>query len=698
MTGEAYALVWADPGTDDGLKVTVEHPATTIVEFDPSDHRVRRAALKAWADDGVDYAIVYLPDSVHWYERQGKGPWQGRSVGPNPLGVVPVVPLVNRPQLMPYEGRSEIADVTAIQDRINATIFNRLLAAEFTAFRQRWVTGIEIPTDPETGAPVEPFKHAVNRLWISEDPETKFGEFGETGLGPYIGAVEADVQHIAAITRTPPHYLLGQSGAFPSGEPVAVSEPVLTANRGWSTMGDIVAGDEVYGRDGLPAAVAAVHDIHEGRPCFRVVFDDGAEVVTDGGHRWPAIELAHLRRAPVERIATTSEIRASLRHPGHGTGRNHNGLGRPRWRVAVAAPLDRPDADLPVDPWLLGYWLANGVKSGAQLTCHVDDADWVQARVENAGHEVHRNDRRETRSSLLSIRGMRPSLRAAGLLGNKRVPDVYVAASMKQRLALVQGFLDGDGHATKDGRASIDLNHQQLANDLHGLLLTLGEKVTIRQRPASSTTPDGRRYRYDRWRLCWTPSLPVFSMPRKAERVVVRDDGKARVRYIVDVVEVESVPVRCITVDNADHVFLVGRSLIPTCNSLKSTETGLVAKVKRRQQHFGEAWEEVIRLAFAVVGDPRSKADDAETLWADPESRTEGEHVDALLKLSALGVPQQQLWEDAGYSPQQIARFRTMAAEDSLRVLLTQPRNTASPQSAEVVPPVEQPSSPFIGG
>lgn len=361
VTGEAYALVWADPGTDDGLKITVEHPLETVVEFDSADHRHRLAALKRWREpsSAIEYATLFLPDAVYRWERPvaslqpAAGDWtprsDGRPEGPNPLGVVPVVPLVNRPLLLPYEGRSEIADVTAIQDRINATIFNRLLAAEFTAFRQRWVTGIEIPTDPETEQPVEPFKHAVNRLWISEDPETKFGEFGETGLGPYIGAVEADVQHIAAITRTPPHYLLGQSGAFPSGE------------------------------------------------------------------------------------------------------------------------------------------------------------------------------------------------------------------------------------------------------------------------------------------------------------------------------------------------------------SLKSTETGLVAKVKRRQQHFGEAWEEVIRLAFAVVGDPRAKSDDAETLWADPESRTESEHVDALLKLSALGVPQQQLWEDAGYSPQQIARFRTMSAEDSLRVLLTQPRTTAIPQSAEVEPPAE-PSSPFIGG
>lgn len=73
-----------------------------------------------------------------------------------------------------------------------------------------------------------------------------------------------------------------------------------------------------------------------------------------------------------------------------------------------------------------------------------------------------------------------------------------------------------------------------------------------------------------------------------------------------------------------------------------------------------------MRLAFAVKGDPRKDAHLAETIWRDAEYRSEAEHIDALLKLNSLGVPRQQLWQDAGYTPAQIERFEVMAAQDLL--------------------------------
>ena len=110
--------------------------------------------------------------------------------------------------------------------------------------------------------------------------------------------------------------------------------------------------------------------------------------------------------------------------------------------------------------------------------------------------------------------------------------------------------------------------------------------------------------------------------------------------------------------------YLLGQSgAFPSGESLKATETGLVAKVRRRQGDFGESWEECIGLAFAAAGDAkRAGIEDKEAVWKDPEVRTEAEHVDALLKLKALGVPLEQLWEDAGYSPQLIAKWKDAAA------------------------------------
>jgi hypothetical protein len=109
------------------------------------------------------------------------------------------------------------------------------------------------------------------------------------------------------------------------------------------------------------------------------------------------------------------------------------------------------------------------------------------------------------------------------------------------------------------------------------------------------------------------------------------------------------------------HYFLQHGGQPPSGESLRASETGLVAKAKRKQRHFGESWEEVIQLAGKVIGDDvLGKAESAETNWRDPEQRTEAEHVDALVKLGTIGVPEEQLWEDAGYTPTQIGRFADM--------------------------------------
>jgi hypothetical protein len=98
--------------------------------------------------------------------------------------------------------------------------------------------------------------------------------------------------------------------------------------------------------------------------------------------------------------------------------------------------------------------------------------------------------------------------------------------------------------------------------------------------------------------------------------------------------------------------------------SIKAAETGLVAKVHRKMQHFGEAWEEVMRLCGMIIKDPTlAGAQAAEVIWGDPETRTEAEHVDATVKLLALNLPDEFLWERLGLSPTEIARAKAMQLE-----------------------------------
>lgn len=101
--------------------------------------------------------------------------------------------------------------------------------------------------------------------------------------------------------------------------------------------------------------------------------------------------------------------------------------------------------------------------------------------------------------------------------------------------------------------------------------------------------------------------------------------------------------------------------------SIKSAESGLVAKVRRKTRGWGAGWEEVMRLAGQIAGiSELAGAQQMETIWRDPETRTESQHVDAVSKKKELDVPAPQLWEELGYTPEQLGRFPAMRAQMQL--------------------------------
>jgi hypothetical protein len=261
VKGISYALLWPE---GDDVGVSVESPLEVIVETEPGRAWRRRAALKRFMDeDGYARAELYLPDAVYkyrssqrdiefsvgdWFDRANIVAWQpyaapedlGRWPLRNIAGVVPVVPFVNRPDLK-GNGESEIAPVASSQDAINKYRVDAFIASEFASFRQRWAIGLDIPIDPVTGAPIEPFKAAVDRLWVvpppdvddfpdaRQAPEVKFGEFDVTPLEPFYAAIRGEIQMLGAISRTPYHYLLPQTGQPPSGESLRSAEAGLVA-------------------------------------------------------------------------------------------------------------------------------------------------------------------------------------------------------------------------------------------------------------------------------------------------------------------------------------------------------------------------------------------------------------------------------------------------------------------------------------
>ncbi|MCU1689057.1 MAG: dnaB, partial [Jatrophihabitantaceae bacterium] len=329
-------------------------------------------------------------------------------------------------------------------------------------------------------------------------------------------------------------------------------------------------------------------------------------------------------------IVTTAEMAATVRLA--------TADGRLNHAVDCAAPLELPEADLLVPPYTLGAWLGDGTSADARITSV--DAGIVNA-IRADGIEVRQTGPMLFQMSLPSVvvdsqecvvcgveftpkapgvrtcgqscggkarftsapvapatcqycAGPRTSLglscesckfvygsvkarlRTLGVLGNKHIPAVYQRASIAQRRALLAGLLDTDGYAAPTGAAEFGVVSRRLALDVYELVVGLGYRAQIRTKTVAGRSLDTSTA----YTVSFTPSDVVFRLERKAVRQRTATRAGTRSRYVVAVRPIESVPVRCVEVDNVDHMYLASESMIPTHNSTLGMDFARSAAVK----------------------------------------------------------------------------------------------------------------------
>ncbi len=398
-----------------------------------------------------------------------------------------------------------------------------------------------------------------------------------------------------------------------SGKALDCATPILTANRGWVSMANISVGDEVFHPGGHTVRVEFVSDVETGHECFRVTTTDGRTLVADAEHLWAVTDKCKprshgSRREQVrwfeQRVVTTREMFESgvSRYLGGGRVSRTDGkayaTNEYRYVLPTQEPLKTLDADLPLDPYLLGAWLGDGHSRGARLTCHVDEVPHWSAAIEAAGFIPTARQGGgtintwslgiTTRSGLgCHSRSFASKLRGLDLVRNKHVPAAYLTAGVGQREAVLQGLLDTDGTIdAARGQVEFCSMSQRLAEDVLFLARSLGWRATLKTGRATLRGRDcGMKYR-----VCFTPKrtdlASPFRMARKADRVQARDGNRGRLTVSVANVEpVASVPVRCIKVDSPDGQFLAGRDLMATHNTTLFLSWQINRCVSRRWAH-----------------------------------------------------------------------------------------------------------------
>jgi LAGLIDADG-like domain len=472
---------------------------------------------------------------------------------------------------------------------------------------------MELPTDPAIWARILELATPEERAEIDALLQA---DLAKHIWRPQVGRQSQAADSIADIT--------GYGGSAGGGKGLALDTPIPTP-AGWSTMGALQVGDWVFDEAGSPCKVIAASPINH-RDCYRLTFDDGCSLVADDVHRWVTFDAKELslltRRDPewkarrrakrpsrakgnkspafVAALAAANAKRAAGADLPDGTMRDTSAIaatlrtsrGRRNHAIRVTGALDLPAADLPIDPYVLGVWLGDGTTRAATVTT-VDVA--ILEELNTAGHRTAL----ACRSDIITFRvfDLQAKLRALGVLGNKHIPATYLRASMTQRLALLQGLMDTDGHCALDGGCQFDGTHKPLIDGVHELVLSLGIKPSLTEGRA---TLKGR-YISAKWRVSFNTDMPAFRLQRKLERQsAVR--RTTRFRYVTDCEPVASVPTRCIAVDSPTRMYLAGREMVPTHNTdlgcglalTQHQRSGILRREKAQTQGIVQRLEEIL--------------------------------------------------------------------------------------------------------
>ena len=367
------------------------------------------------------------------------------------------------------------------------------------------------------------------------------------------------------------------SGFSGHGKALSLDTRIPTPT-GWKTMGELFPGDQVFDETGNPCNVVFATPIQLNRKCFEVEFSDGSKIVADADHLWetwtPHARNSAARMRKRASGGSNDQSHKSIQPQVVNTETISKSIYEDRWKdgahakhaIPVAEMLQLPDVKLPLDPYCLGAWLGDGDSSGYGITCGHGDEQILEAFYENGFAVSKHNIVDPKKCPHYGVVGLGTILGQMNLADNKHIPSEYLRAGNNQRLNLLRGLMDTDGCITDYGRCEFTSMSEVLAKSVFELVCSLGIRPTLITGKASVNGKDcGTKYR-----VFFTPSMHVFTLPRKAFRIKINhgNDSRRKYRYIVAAKEVPSVPVKCIQVDSERHLYLCGDAMIPTHNTL----------------------------------------------------------------------------------------------------------------------------------
>lgn len=273
--GDSYVIAEMHPSRGD-VQLWAQDPRLVRVHYGDDAPGELDLGTKVWYDDQrYCHLNLYFRDRIEKYISVNRAPagvptstsaFQLIEIAgeqnPVPLAVTDTVPIfhfANNGRTNAY-GTSELRPIIPLQDAINKTLMDMLVAMEFAAFPQRVLIGVEAD-DPESEAKLARFQAGIDRILTLFAPDAKIGEFSAVNIAQYLSVAEFWDTAISRVSKVPVHYL-GMNGTFASGRALRIAETPFTAKiedrqrSAGQTWGDAQTyGLRLQGKNVAPGAI-----------------------------------------------------------------------------------------------------------------------------------------------------------------------------------------------------------------------------------------------------------------------------------------------------------------------------------------------------------------------------------------------------------------------------------------------------------
>lgn len=341
-----------------------------------------------------------------------------------------------------------------------------------------------------------------------------------------------------------PNVLLGDSMGLGKAQPLDAK--VLTPD-GWRLMGELRVGNYVIGSNGKPTEVTGVFPQGE-KDVYEITFSDGARTKCCDDHLWYVKSANEKHKGLKGRVVPLNRIRTRV----------VDVAGNRQYYIPMVSPVEYSEKYFPIAPYTLGVLLGDGSISQHDVRITSMDFDLIEFVAAELPETLRIKQTDDIEYRVVSAKAGKPNvihraLAALNLAGkgsdDKHIPPEYLLGSVEQRTLLLQGLLDTDGYASREGLVQFSSNSLKLAEGVADLVMSLGGNARYSFKVSA--------YEKDHWLV--TISLPDSVAPFRISRK--KNIYRPRVKYkptrgFASVTCVGKQPVQCIKVSAIDQLYV----------------------------------------------------------------------------------------------------------------------------------------------